>query len=67
MVLLESSLESPGLFLYLGGAPHNVDPSTQPSNHSPLFFVDESTMKTGVNVLTNLVADYFEQAGTGSR
>ncbi|MCL4106668.1 UNVERIFIED_CONTAM: hypothetical protein GTU68_009802 [Idotea baltica] len=56
------ALEIPGLFLYLGGSPRDVDPSTQPSNHSPLFYVDESTLKTGVNVLTNLVADYFEGA-----
>jgi amidohydrolase len=61
------ALETPGLFLYLGGSPGDVDPSTQPSNHSPLFYVDESTLKTGVNVLTNLVADYFEQAGVRSR
>ena len=56
------ALETPGLFLFLGGSPPNVDPLSQPSNHSPLFFVDESTLKTGVNVLTNLVADYFDQA-----
>jgi amidohydrolase len=61
------ALESPGLFLFLGAAPRDVDPLTQPSNHSPLFFVDESTLKTGVNVLTNLVADYFAQAGVEGR
>lgn len=56
------ALETPGLFLYLGGAPRDADLSKVASNHSPLFFVDESTLKVGVNVLTNLVADYFEQA-----
>ena len=56
------ALETPGLFLFLGGSPPDVDPLTQPSNHSPLFYVDESTLKTGVNVLTNLVADYLAQA-----
>jgi amidohydrolase len=56
------ALESPGLFLFLGGSPRGVDPLQQPSNHSPLFYVDESTLKTGVNVLTNLVADYLAQA-----
>jgi len=60
------ALQTPGLFLYLGGSPPDVDPAGQPSNHSPLFFVDESTLKTGVNVLTNLVADYLEQAGAQS-
>ena len=61
------ALETPGLFLFLGGSPGGVDPLSQPSNHSPLFFVDESTLKTGVNVLTNLVADYFAQAGVEGR
>ena len=61
------ALETPGLFLFLGGSPHGVDPLSQPSNHSPLFFVDESALKTGVNVLTNLVADYFAQAGVEGR
>lgn len=56
------ALKTPGLFLYLGGAPEGVDPVNQPSNHSPLFYVDESTLKTGVNVLTNLAADYLMQA-----
>ena len=60
------ALETPGLFLFLGGSPPGVDPMQQPSNHSPLFFVDESTLKTGVNVLTNLVADYLDQAMTSS-
>ncbi|MFK8052329.1 MAG: amidohydrolase [Woeseiaceae bacterium] len=55
------ALETPGLFLYLGGTPRDQDPLTAPSNHSPLFYVDESTLKVGVNVLTNLVADYFDQ------
>ncbi|MEE4661868.1 MAG: hypothetical protein V2J89_15470 [Halieaceae bacterium] len=44
-----------------------MDPLAQPSNHSPLFYVDESTLKTGVNVLTNLVADYFAQASAKSQ
>lgn len=60
------ALETPGLFLYLGGAPHGVDATKQPSNHSPLFYVDESTLKTGVNVLTGLAADYLTDASSKS-
>ena len=56
------ALETPGLFLYLGGTPRDRDAATAPSNHSPLFYVDESTLKVGMNVLTNLVADYLYQA-----
>ena len=57
------ALETPGLFLYLGGTPRGKDPSKAPSNHSPLFYVDESTLKVGVNVLTGLVIDYFAAPG----
>ena len=56
------AMETPGLFLYLGGSPDDIDPLSAPTNHSPLFYVDESTLKTGVNVFTQLVIDYFEQA-----
>lgn len=51
--------ETPGLFLYLGGAPQDVDPSNAPSNHSPLFYVDESTLPYGVNVLAQLTLDFM--------
>lgn len=56
------AMEAPGLFLYLGGTPRDRDPGTAPSNHSPLFYFDESALKLGMNVLTNLVADYLYQA-----
>lgn len=56
------ALEAPGLFLFLGGTPPDRDPFSAPSNHSPLFYVDESTLKVGMNILTNLVADYLHQA-----
>lgn len=58
------ALQTPGLFLYLGATPAGKDADTAPSNHSPLFFIDESTMKTGVNVLTRLTVDYFDQHAT---
>lgn len=56
------ALEVPSLFLMLGGTSPDIDATSAPSNHSPLFAVDESTLKTGVNTLSNLAADYLFQA-----
>ena len=56
------ALEVPGLYLTLGVTPPDVDPATAPANHSPLFYVDEAALVTGVRVLSHLVMDYM--AGT---
>ena len=56
------ALEVPSLFMMLGGTAPDIDTSAAPSNHSPLFAVDESTLKVGVNTLSNLAADYLYQA-----
>ena len=53
------ALEVPGLYLNLGVTPPGIDPATAPANHSPLFFVDESAMVTGVRVLSHLAVDYL--------
>ncbi|MEO1582019.1 MAG: amidohydrolase [Pseudomonadota bacterium] len=58
--------ETPGLFLFLGGAPEGADPAQIATNHSPLFFVDESTLPYGVNVLAQMVADFMIDATTSS-
>ena len=51
--------EVPGFFLYLGITPADVSLSDAASNHSPLFFADESALMTGVGLLTNLAIDYM--------
>ena len=56
------ALEVPGLFVFLGGTPSGQDPVTAPSNHSPYFFVDESSLKVGTAALTQLTLDYMAQA-----
>jgi amidohydrolase len=48
----------PGLFMLLGVTPP-AQVGKAPQNHSPLFFVDEAALKTGVRVLTNLTLDYM--------
>jgi len=50
---------TPGLFLFLGVTPPGEDPVTAPSNHSPLFYVDESALVTGVKLLTGLTLDFM--------
>ena len=50
----------PGFYFFLGATPVGQDASTAPSNHSPLFFVDESTLPVGLKALAGLVADRLE-------
>ncbi|EKE84463.1 amidohydrolase [Idiomarina xiamenensis] len=52
------ALEVPGLFVFLGVTPAEQDASNAPSNHSPLFYVDESALADGTNLLINWVLDY---------
>jgi amidohydrolase len=49
----------PGLFIFLGGMPKGGDPKTTPVNHSPDFFIDESSFPLGVKALCNLTLDYM--------
>lgn len=50
----------PGFYFFLGATPVGQDASTAPSNHSPMFFVDESTLPVGLKALAGLVADRLE-------
>lgn len=52
------ALEVPGLFFFLGGTEKGVDPATAPSNHSPLFKIDESSLRLGVDALIGLTLDF---------
>ena len=50
--------EAPGLFLFLGITPPE-QVGKAPANHSPLFFVEEKALITGVRALANLAIDYM--------
>jgi amidohydrolase len=54
----------PGLFFWLGTRPANQTPEEAPSNHSPLFYVDESGLELGVRALSHLALDYLTGAGS---
>jgi len=55
------SNEVPGLFLFLGNGPPEVNSTTLPGNHSPYFDMHEPTLETGVRIFSNLVVDYLRQ------
>jgi len=51
--------QTPGLFLFLGNGPPDVDPETLASNHSPFFDMHEPNLEVGVRIFSNLVVDYL--------
>lgn len=57
----------PGLFVFLGVTPLGQNPALAPSNHSPLFFADESALPVGVRVLSGLALDWLAMNPVGAR
>ena len=53
--------QAPGLFFFLGITPTD-QVGKAPSNHSPLFYVDEKALITGVRALAQLAVDYMAAA-----
>ncbi len=51
----------PGLFFWLGTRPKNQTAEEAPSNHSPLFYVDESGLELGVRALSHVAVDYLRR------
>nr|WP_260680676.1 amidohydrolase [Thalassotalea sp. PS06] len=51
--------EVPGLYLFVGGKPKGMSAEEAPGHHTPEFKIDESGLKTGVALLTNLTIDYM--------
>ena len=51
---------TPGLFVFLGNWPEELDATTQPTNHSPLFHMHEPYMETGVRAFAHMVVDYLK-------
>ena len=50
--------QAPGLFVFLGITPPD-QAGKAPANHSPLFYVDEKALPTGVRTLVHLALDYL--------
>lgn len=54
--------QAPGLFVFLGITPKE-QVGKAPANHSPLFYVEEKALITGVRALANLATDFMAAAG----
>ncbi len=52
--------EIPGFYFFLGGTPKTLPETEAPSHHTPNFFIDDSALIYGVNVLTAMVKDYLK-------
>lgn len=53
--------EIPGMFFFLGVTSEGLDPKTVPTNHSPLFMVDDGAMLNGIRTMSHLAVDYMLQ------
>ena len=49
----------PGLFYWLGTRPKNETPEQAASNHSPLFYIDESGLRLGVSSLAGVAVEFL--------
>jgi amidohydrolase len=52
----------PGLFFYVGVTPPGKDALAAPSNHSPLFYIDEPGMALATRALAAVAIDYLQAA-----
>ena len=54
----------PGFYFMLGATPAGQDAEQAPTNHSPLFFVDESTLLFGLDALVGIALNYMDLQGS---
>jgi amidohydrolase len=54
------ALQVPSVFVFVGSTPPGQDADKAPSNHSPLYFVDESSLEVGVKAMVHLAVDYLD-------
>ncbi len=51
----------PSLFFWVGVTPPGTSVVTAPSNHSPLFYVDEDALLVGLKAMLGVAVDYLER------
>ncbi len=51
--------EVPSMFFFVGSTSKGIDPVTAPSNHSPKFLLDESSLDVGLRALLQVSLDYL--------
>lgn len=52
---------APGFFYFLGAPPKGADFTKAPSNHSPLFDIDEDQLPVGARTLAALAVDFLQR------
>jgi amidohydrolase len=57
------ALDVPSVYVFIGSTPKGQDATTAPSNHSPLYFVDESALDVGVRSMLAMAVSYLRAAG----
>jgi amidohydrolase len=53
----------PSFFFFVGITPPEQNPVTAPSNHSPLFYVDEAGLPIATRALAQTALDYLNRGG----
>jgi amidohydrolase len=51
--------EVPSMFFFVGATAPGIDPATAPSNHSPLFTLDETALDVGLRAMLQVTLDYL--------
>lgn len=54
--------EVPSMFFFVGSTAKGIDPASAPSNHSPKFMLDESSLDVGLRAMLQVTLDYLEGA-----
>jgi amidohydrolase len=49
----------PGFFFMVGTTPQGTEVTTAPSNHSPLFYLDEAALPLATRAIARVAADYL--------
>jgi amidohydrolase len=57
--------EVPAMFFFVGATAPGIDPATAPSNHSPKFALDESSLDLGLRALLQVTLDYLHGPPAG--
>ena len=55
----------PAMFFFVGATSAGIDPATAPSNHSPLFKLDESSLDLGLRAMLQVTLDYLHGGAHG--
>jgi amidohydrolase len=50
----------PSLFFFVGSTPAGIDGAQAPSNHSPLFYLDEGSLPVGLRAMMGVAVDYLQ-------